>query len=103
MHGLMRGCWKRGRVLDLPSLQRTAWTAPEQSTTAPVSYSTFGLGTACTKITALRRPIGTKALLAGTRWTSGQPEILAVVPITASRIDLALNGQRAKVSTHGEV
>src|SRR5262245_62074746 len=44
MHGLMRGGWKRGRVLGPPSLQRTAWTAPDQSTTAPVSYSTFGLG-----------------------------------------------------------
>jgi hypothetical protein len=44
MHGLMRGGWKRSRVLGLPSLQRTAWTAPDQSTTAPVSYSTFGLG-----------------------------------------------------------
>jgi transcriptional regulator with XRE-family HTH domain len=43
MHGLMRGGWKRSRVLGLPSLQRTAWTAPDQSTTAPVSYSTFGL------------------------------------------------------------
>jgi len=40
---VMRGGWKRSRVLGLPSLQCTAWTAPDQSTTAPVSYSTFGL------------------------------------------------------------
>ncbi len=40
MHGSERGGWKRGTVVGPPSLQATAWTAPDLLATAPASYST---------------------------------------------------------------
>ena len=40
MHGLMSGGWRRGTVSGPQCLQPDAWTAPDQTATAPVLDST---------------------------------------------------------------
>lgn len=55
LQGVMRGGWKRTRVLRLPSLQCTAWTAADHSTTSPASYSTLHLGRCYAAAALVRR------------------------------------------------